>query len=326
MKFEGRKVFGIVLIIAGIVFILNSFVGITGFAVLEGVFGEIGEGWSFVIGLVMIILGAITFLYQGDLEGRIKIYEVRDKRTQNRRMRMMTAPPITSGEIQLNRELPVDEYHINLNELENPVYIESMGEQEKLAVERKLREGVYKGYKEFLSRTSEHTLKKMSKDEQKALAKSLRISRDAEKTYKIFHPEYETRGEAIHRLNNYKNKPRFCNKIKLGEVTYVHFTSRPVAYIIRGEGLNAEDYGEQHALAFPTREEALFWVERMKQKDASEMVGTEKVDSAVIFQTVNIPEIMSSKGKKTSIYPRVSFRANVLPESMYFFEIKNIPR
>jgi hypothetical protein len=78
MKFEGRKVFGIVLIIAGIVFILNSFVGITGFAVLEGVFGEIGEGWSFVIGLVLVG-GALVFLLKKEVSDYLRDYQIRQE-------------------------------------------------------------------------------------------------------------------------------------------------------------------------------------------------------------------------------------------------------
>lgn len=62
-----KKVIGIILIIVGFVFVLNSFSGITGFVIAESV----GKGISGVLGLVLIIGGALIFM-----GGKRNLYEI----------------------------------------------------------------------------------------------------------------------------------------------------------------------------------------------------------------------------------------------------------
>ena len=62
-----QKAAGMISILIGIFFILNSFSGITGFAVAEG----IGKGTSGILGLVFVVGGILVFMVE-DLEGKVK--------------------------------------------------------------------------------------------------------------------------------------------------------------------------------------------------------------------------------------------------------------
>lgn len=70
---EKRKIIGTTLILIGFLFILNSFPGITGFAVAESV----GNGVSGILGLVFVVGGVLVFNLENQLK---KIENVRFKR------------------------------------------------------------------------------------------------------------------------------------------------------------------------------------------------------------------------------------------------------
>lgn len=62
MGFGKQKVFGVVLIIIGIVFILNSFWGISGFVIFEGLEDFLGDKIGFAIGMVLVAGGIFTLV------------------------------------------------------------------------------------------------------------------------------------------------------------------------------------------------------------------------------------------------------------------------
>jgi len=89
---KGKRVIGVLLVVVGVVFILNSLSGVTGFAVLEDVIGQVGDTWSLVGGLVLVVGGVLVFASgrEEEEEGEEKESElvdildklfVRDKRT-----------------------------------------------------------------------------------------------------------------------------------------------------------------------------------------------------------------------------------------------------
>jgi len=56
MQKRGFKISGIVLVIVGIVLIINSFSGITGFAILENV----TNSTSSILGIILVVVGILV--------------------------------------------------------------------------------------------------------------------------------------------------------------------------------------------------------------------------------------------------------------------------
>ncbi|HLC87302.1 MAG TPA: hypothetical protein VJH65_03455 [Candidatus Nanoarchaeia archaeon] len=72
-KFNFKRFSGVFLFWIGVLFVLNSLSGITGYAVVEG----IGKTSSSFFGLGLILLGVVLFLSAGSLERRVE--QIRSK-------------------------------------------------------------------------------------------------------------------------------------------------------------------------------------------------------------------------------------------------------
>lgn len=62
MKFMKQKAVGVLMILAGVIFVLAGFSGVTGFFILEGLKNFVGDKIGFVIGLVLVGGGIGIFL------------------------------------------------------------------------------------------------------------------------------------------------------------------------------------------------------------------------------------------------------------------------
>ncbi len=84
-----QRVFGVVLVVIGIVFILNGIGGMTGFVVFEDVLGGIGKEWSFVVGLVLVVGGIFTLVSKQHLADLVKYSTRQEARNAVNKQRMI---------------------------------------------------------------------------------------------------------------------------------------------------------------------------------------------------------------------------------------------
>lgn len=298
-------VFGSFLLIVGAVLILSSFSGMTGFAISNGVNGQVCSA----LGIALFVGGILIFT--------VNIFE--ERRRTGRNVAISGLEEITYDSVQANRKPPVDANHINLKQLEEYLAKDVVSAEDKEKIKNKyypeIIEKINQGYFNYLK----YRAGLAPESSRVELAKELRVSRGAERVLKILDSHYVTRTENIQELKKaVGEKPYIFNPIRHGEAVYVHFTSADSAERIKSEGLKKGD-----SLYFPNINAAEKYLDETSQKEVKADFRARASERAIIFQTPSIPKISRTTGTGKTM---AEFNGTVAPKDCYRFEIRNVKK
>jgi len=323
------KSLGIAFIIIGVVFLFFSVQGITGFAIFDGV--RKANDFA-LVALWFIISGAVLVLVQNSESAlELKIFEEERGRgkVRTRFPAIIGLSEISSDTtLQVNENPPIDKYHINLPQLRSLLKegVLSKEDIDKIANKygEKFRETTVRGYVDyFYNKFNPGKLTESEKQERRDfIAKELRLSRAAERVFDIIKPDYKTRTGRLIQLKNSSDggMPNVYNPIRKGNAVYVHFTSSRNAASIEQEGVHKKEGDEQQALYFSDMGRAMQYIDDIKhgKKAPPERVfGAQSSDVAIIFQTIEVPDINKTSGEKSIL--KAIFRDGVKKDTMYSY-------
>ncbi|NQU98174.1 hypothetical protein HQ533_01800 [Candidatus Woesearchaeota archaeon] len=322
MKKEHINAISLALFTWGAFLILNSQASITGAVI--GTSGQV----SGIIGFLLILIAGVfttTTLPTKGLEHKVKFFE--EQRHGKNFISIQGMNDISAQQIiQTNYNPPIDEYHMNLKQLESLLRGDVVSEEDKaeFAEEYKedFKEAIIDGYKSYFEFKQHPSANKKTR---KRIAKKLRIARAAERVFRLLDTHYKTRPQQVSdiRRSDMGQKPYIEKPIREGKAAYVHFTSSTNA-----EQIKKRKYlhGEQQALFFPNLEEAEEFVENTSQNRAKTLTGANASQTAIIFQTFVPPEkINRLSGEKTRSMPKAFFH-DLEIGTCYHFKTQNVSK